>query len=277
MKISGRAQTMKENKGAISAPLDCLVIPRILSLGAGVQSSTIAMMMKNGEILPADLAVFADTGAEPHNVYQYLDWLAENMNVPLLRVSRDDGLTEAIKLACIGETKRVSSPPLFTENGGKIFRKCTWDYKVTPIRKALRKQGYTKVTMIRGISFEERQRAKNSDVKWITHEHPLVDMGMTRLDCKRWMVQHGYPIPPRSACVYCPYRCNVEWQKMRDLAPEDWQEACRMDEIMRNNMPHMKEKVFVHRSLMPLRKAPIESNQIDMFDGWADCEGLCGV
>jgi hypothetical protein len=269
---------MNKNNGAISAPLDCLVIPRILSLGAGVQSSTIAMMMKNGEIPKADLVVFADTGAEPRNVYQYLDWIDEHMNMPLLRVSTNGGLTEAIKRACSGEITRVSSPPLFTENGGMIFRQCTWDYKVRPIRKALRERGYTQVTMIRGISFEERQRAKASDVKWITHEHPLVDIGMTRIDCKRWMSKHGYPIPPRSACVYCPYRCNTEWQKMRDLAPEDWQEACRMDELMRNNMPHMKEKVFVHRSLMALRKAPIEDNQMDLFDdGWADCEGLCGV
>ena len=34
---------------------------RILSLGAGVQSSTIALMMKHGEIEPCDFAIFADT------------------------------------------------------------------------------------------------------------------------------------------------------------------------------------------------------------------------
>jgi len=267
---------MNKNYGAISAPLDRLVIPRILSLGAGGQSSTLAMMMKSGDIPKADLVIFADTGAEPSAVYRWLGWLVGHMDMPYMQVKSRGGLTASIEQTCRGEAKRTSSPPLFTGNGGKLFRQCTWDFKVSPIRKAVKKR-YKKCIMIRGISFEERQRAKPSDVKWITHEHPLVDMRMTRDDCKRWMVAHGYLIPPRSACVYCPYRCNTEWQKMRDLSPKDWEEACRMDDVMRDNMPGVKQRAYVHRSCIPLREAPIESHQMDMFDGWADCEGLCGV
>jgi hypothetical protein len=38
----------------------------VLSLGAGVQSSTMALMAAKGEIIPMpDCAIFADTGAEP--------------------------------------------------------------------------------------------------------------------------------------------------------------------------------------------------------------------
>ena len=37
---------------------------RILSLGAGVQSSTLALMVANGEIDPVDCAIFADTQSE---------------------------------------------------------------------------------------------------------------------------------------------------------------------------------------------------------------------
>ena len=38
----------------------------IISLGAGVQSSTMALMAAHGEIGPMpDCAIFADTGAEP--------------------------------------------------------------------------------------------------------------------------------------------------------------------------------------------------------------------
>ena len=260
---AGEAQMADKNHGAISAPLNRLVIPRILSLGAGVQSSTLAMMMKNGDIPRADLVIFADTGAEPSVVYKWLEWLVGHMNMPYMQVKAGEGLTVSIERACRGEKKRTSSPPLFTRNGGKLFRQCTWDFKVSPIRKAVKEQ-YKKCVMIRGISFEERKRAKPSDVKWITYEHPLVDMGMTRLDCERWMVKHGYPIPPRSACVYCPYRCNAEWQKMRDLTPpKDWEEACRMDDLMRDNMPGVKQSVFVHKSCIPLREAPIESKQAE--------------
>lgn len=49
---------------------------RALSLGAGVQSTTMALMAAHGEIGPMpDCAVFADTGWEPKAVYEHLEWL----------------------------------------------------------------------------------------------------------------------------------------------------------------------------------------------------------
>jgi hypothetical protein len=48
----------------------------VLNLGAGVQSSCLALMAARGEVTPMpDFAVFADTQAEPTNVYKWLDWL----------------------------------------------------------------------------------------------------------------------------------------------------------------------------------------------------------
>ncbi len=38
---------------------------RVLSLGAGVQSSTLLFKMLHGEIEPPDIAIFSDTGNEP--------------------------------------------------------------------------------------------------------------------------------------------------------------------------------------------------------------------
>ena len=51
---------------------------RSLSLGAGVQSTVLALMAERGEYgLPKpDVAVFADTGWEPPSVYEHLDWLS---------------------------------------------------------------------------------------------------------------------------------------------------------------------------------------------------------
>lgn len=49
---------------------------RMLSLGAGVQSTTLALMAAHGEIGPMpDCAIFADTGWEPKAVYEHLAWL----------------------------------------------------------------------------------------------------------------------------------------------------------------------------------------------------------
>jgi len=48
----------------------------VISLGAGVQSTTMALMAAHGEIAPMpDCAIFADTGWEPRAVYEHLAWL----------------------------------------------------------------------------------------------------------------------------------------------------------------------------------------------------------
>lgn len=48
----------------------------IISMGAGVQSTTMALMAEHGLITPKpDFAVFADTGAEPAHLYKHLNEL----------------------------------------------------------------------------------------------------------------------------------------------------------------------------------------------------------
>ena len=56
---------------------------RVLSLGAGVQSSTILLMMMNEEIKPADVCIFADTGNEPKEVYEHLEKLKTISTIPI--------------------------------------------------------------------------------------------------------------------------------------------------------------------------------------------------
>jgi hypothetical protein len=56
---------------------------RVLSLGAGVQSTTMALMAAHGEfdVLP-DCAIFADTQSEPKAVYDHLKWLMSDNVLP---------------------------------------------------------------------------------------------------------------------------------------------------------------------------------------------------
>jgi hypothetical protein len=56
---------------------------RVLSLGAGVQSTTVALMIEKGEIPKVDCAIFADVKAEPQEVYKHLDWLKTELSYPL--------------------------------------------------------------------------------------------------------------------------------------------------------------------------------------------------
>ena len=61
----------------------------VLSLGAGVQSSTLLLMSLNGDMPPLDYVIFADTGWEPRSVYDHLEKLiteCRKADLPLITV-----------------------------------------------------------------------------------------------------------------------------------------------------------------------------------------------
>ena len=94
----------------------------ILSLGAGVQSSTLALMAAKGEIGPMPTAaIFADTGAEPKPVMAWLDWLEPQLPFPVYRVMQGEGLWSDVMQGAITK-KRASNPPFMTANGGRLGR-----------------------------------------------------------------------------------------------------------------------------------------------------------
>lgn len=124
----------------------------ILSLGAGVQSTTLALMAAEGEITPLpNCAIFADTGEEPAAVYKHLDWLLTPGRLPfpvhIVRAWEGYGkpgikrsLGDEILAATRGESKAGSHsrPPFFVANSdgtkGMIRRQCTGDFKIDVIQ-----------------------------------------------------------------------------------------------------------------------------------------------
>ncbi|MFE6031627.1 hypothetical protein ACFQ6A_39325, partial [Streptomyces niveus] len=63
---------------------------RSISLGAGIQSSTMLALSAEGTIPRVDYAIFADTGWEPKAVYDHLDRLEKEIagpaGIPIFRV-----------------------------------------------------------------------------------------------------------------------------------------------------------------------------------------------
>jgi len=254
----------------------------ILSLGAGVQSSTLAMMAARGEIGPMpDAAIFADTGWEPKKVHDYLDWLEKQLPFPVYRVMKDDGLLEAIK-----GTGRFAAVPFFTSGGGMGRRQCTAEYKILPVQRKVRELlGYAKykripagsVTMWIGISTDEAIRMKPSRVAWIEHRWPLIELGMSRGHCLEWFGKNNAPQPPKSSCLGCPFHSDKQWVEIKNQDPEEWQQTIEIDRLIRNRASKMNDQQFMHRSCKPLDQVDfnIIENQIDMFGN--ECEGMCGV
>jgi hypothetical protein len=255
---------------------------KILSLGAGVQSTVLALLAQHGEFEKPDAAIFADTGWEPKAVYAHLDWLESVLDFPVYRVTAGN-IKDDIKQGVIAG--RFASMPFFLSNGGMGRRQCTNEYKIQPITRKIRESvGLQKgeragksisVEQWIGISLDEMQRMKRSRLKWISHRWPLVELRMNRWDCIAWF-KEKYPGRElaKSACIACPYHSNEEY---RNLSPSEFEEACAFDEEIRFSKG-MNNQQFIHSDRIPLRDVDLSTaedhGQLTFMD---ECDGMCGV
>lgn len=276
----------------------------IISLGAGVQSSCMSLMAAHGEITPMPhCAIFADTQAEPASVYRWLDWLEKQMPFPVVRVSKGSLEAEGtvMRVSKNGRVYSRTDIPFYTRTpdgrDGKIRnRSCTADYKIKPLLKESRKiagikRGQKTVGVVQwiGISLDEVQRMKPSREPWAECRWPLVEMRMTRQKCLTWMEEHGYPTPPRSACVFCPFHNRAEWRRLQLDEPEEFERAVKFEKAVQDakrRSDNTDAVPYLHRSCQPIEtidfRSDVERGQkvLDFEDdnSWqGECEGMCGV
>lgn len=315
----------------------------IISLGAGVQSSTMALMAAAGEIAPMpQCAIFADTQAEPASVYGWLDWLEGKLPFPVHRVSKGS-LSESalrVRISKAGNSYTNSNVPAFlkspgVDREGVQRRQCTKDFKIDVILQKARHLAKSKISAWRplhaeplalwraynkekaaakkegrkptipfpaiawqdmqdsapivqwiGISRDEVQRMKPSRLPYIAHIWPLIDRKLTRAGCISWMKARGFPEPPRSACVFCPYHGDAEWQRLKEEEPAEFERAAQFEDAYTVTLSQIQRRTavpFLHRSMLPLRtvdfvqrlKDKADQQHPDMFQN--ECEGMCGV
>jgi len=264
----------------------------VISLGAGVQSSTMAMMAANGEFPKPDCAIFADTGYEPKAVYTYLEFLKKVLPYPVYVVSK--GNIKKDMLDSIDNGTRFPTAPFFTQaeitgKKGMLRRQCTIDYKIEPIRKKIRelcgvKKGkhFPKDKYVEqwiGISTDEAGRMKPARDKYILNRHPLIEAKMSRQDCIDYLKKNDIPLPEKSACIVCPYHNDAYWHFMKTERPSEFADAVDFDKQVRNISRKEDEQLYSHRSCKPLDEVEFDKKetdkQLDMFNN--ECEGMCGV
>lgn len=259
----------------------------IISLGAGVQSSALALMAAKGLVTPMpECAVFADTQAETESVYTWLDWLETQLPFPVYRVTKGDLTNDALKIRTSkkGQTYVNFYIPTYQIakdlSKGILHRKCTSDYKVLPIQKFVRAK-FKKQNVIQwlGISTDEAHRMKDSRVSYITNRYPLVELNLSRSNCLQWMEANHYPMPPRSACVFCPYHSDKEWLRLKQDEPKEFQKAVEFErelQAAQANQELLKTIPFLHSSCKPLDTVKFRhQGQQNLFGN--ECEGRCGI
>ena len=269
---------------------------RVLSLGAGVQSTTLALMAAAGEIGPMpDAAIFADTGWEPEPVYRHLAWLHEPGRLPFpIHIVRSGNIRDGILARRNTSGGRYASVPWYTKNPdgstGIGRRQCTSEYKLSPIMRECRellhverhayiRKGTVEVWI--GISIDEATRMKPARQKWMTNRWPLIEQNLSRSACLAWLKAHGHPEPPKSSCIGCPFHRDAMWIEMRQQRPAEWADAVAVDAALRQGDARgMRGEEFMHDTRLPLPEAIAlvereRREQPNLFEN--ECTGICGV
>lgn len=254
----------------------------VISLGAGKQSSYLLLtaLQGNYKFMP-DFAIFSDTGCEPEYVYNYLGWLKtyvkDKYNFEIIIVSEGNILNDTIEYL-EGKRKRVASLPLFLGNKmGLIMRQCTNDYKIKPLRKYLQSvRNGANVRLWLGISLDEIERIKESNVNYITNYFPLIENRITIDGIIEYFRINNLPEPSKSACLICPFHSDNYWKMFKKQFPQEFETACRFDEKIRI-YPNLKEKAYLSKHLKPLAEIDFSLSNSLFPELIEECNGLCGL
>lgn len=261
------------------------------SFGGGVQSTALLLLIKHEpqRLLNAvghlpSKAYFADTNAEPEEIYRHLEQMKLLSSIPLEVVSNGS------LLAAETRHNKRTFPPYYVRLQGKIgvlLRKCTPEFKVKPLERAMRRDiglapgrrsTSRSVALWLGISIDEAHRMGDNETKLFQNIYPLVEIGWDRTRCFNYCQEHGIT-PTKSRCFFCPY--VSDWLDIKRNQPKEFAKAVEFDKQIRNVVKGgVKGEVFLHKSCQPLDEAVV--NQGHLWEGYPaefgnECSGMCGI
>ena len=245
---------------------------RILSMGAGV--NTTAMLLKYGKTGRWDYCVFADTGAEVQETYDYIEKylkpFCKECNLPWVTVRHISGLNIWDYYMSKGTL------PL------KKTRECTRAFKIEPINRFARTQGGTPespmVTEL-GICSDEEWRANMTQYdkpyivkRWpFCHEDPT-----TRNQCYEIIKDAGWPPPIKSGCDFCMFKPRSWFHKMAVEKPERFAEFVQLEKNDRRYPKYPLDgrallQNIIDNATLDAKKIPDDKMAVGCKDG------SCGV
>ncbi|WP_146186611.1 hypothetical protein [Pedobacter sp. HMWF019] len=192
--------------------------PLVVAYGLGVDSTAVLVEFQRRGIRP-DAILFADTGNEKQETYDYLPvinaWLL-SVGFPLVKVVRHfpNKSKKWPEYSSLGENCLTNATLPSLAFG---FKSCSLKWKVLPqniwvdrwlLAKRFWRNG-GKVKKVIGYDASPKDMKRYYKVKGMEDEkyeywYPLVDWGMDREACKASIRAAGLPVPPKSACVFCP-------------------------------------------------------------------------
>ena len=215
-----------------------------ISYGGGTPSLALIILNIKGEIKPitgrdkVDEIIFADTGwdrtdtmDQMYEIEKYVKSHGYNFKI----VQSKYGSLEKYLYNNLtkNENKGFLPIPYHSKDKGIGQRQCTNQFKIQPINTFLREK-YSKISRVAqlGIHFDEWQRVKDPMAKKDVNRFPLVDMKLKRSDCINIVAETCLPLPPKSACVGCPYLPASRFIELNHENPKDFERAEKIDTLM---------------------------------------------
>ncbi len=258
------------------AKRDARNMVNVQSYGGGVQSVALAILNATGRVEnPAKLAIMADPGMEEHATYAHVPimhgWLRERgVELVIVQGQRGKGipLYEYVM-------ERSTVIPVRTETGlGR--RQCTQNWKVDAIRSVLKERGIGNVVIQLGISYDEIHRMKDSPRKSITHRFPLVDMRITRADCRQIIRDEGIREPVKSRCQFCPLQRQEAWRVRAASDPDGFEKCAQLeDAVIEREHSKGNAPAYLSSTGRPLRQAFATEQAMFTDTEDDDCGGYC--
>jgi hypothetical protein len=258
---------------------------RVMSFGGGVQSMAVLVLAVQRKV-QYDAFLFANVGDDSENpdtlryFHEYAKPYADEHGVDLHVLSRTKRNGDRMTLyKHVLAANRTIDIPIRMANGAPGNRNCTGQFKIKVIAKWLREHGATKANPAivgLGISTDESQRAKPSREAIQVNEYPLIELGLSRRNCVRIIMDAGLPVPPKSACWFCPYKKKTEWQEMRRTRPDLFDKAVDLEHRINEKREEMgKDHVYLHPSLYPLEQ--VVGIQQPLFEDEDCSSGYCFI
>lgn len=268
---------------------------RVISFGGGQQSTALLVLAAAGRI-DFRTFLFANVGddSEQPETLRYIEEYAKPFaaanGLELVELSRvgQTGARRGETRTLLADLERPESKsipiPVHMNGGGPGNRQCTDRYKIKVIDRELISRGATDTnpaTVGIGISLDEIHRANNR--RRAPHEnvvYPLLDLSLRRTDCQRIILAAGLPIPPKSACWFCPMKRPTEWHELRRNQPELFERACSLEDTlvarrlaMRTRDGKPKDPAYLTGLGRPLREAIPDG--VDLLPLADDSDGAC--
>jgi hypothetical protein len=252
---------------------------RVISLGWGVQSFALAAMSALGELPPVDAAVHADTTHERRETYEFAErwtpWLEDRgVRVVTVNDARKTVLDRWGGMMLPAYSTWADGRP-----SGMMRRQCTGDWKIAPIKRWVQKNRKGKsVEMWIGITLDEWDRMRTSNVKYIENVYPFMDVldrPWARGKVMRWLQENNLEIPVKSSCAFCPYHDHATWREIKLSDNGDWERALVVDRAIRDKRPGYK--CYLHAQRIPLEEIDFRNEQDHgQLELWSkECSGMC--